>query len=426
MIALQTRAMLSRLRSELSYPVEYCWLLGLVFFLPMFEAPKNLCWAAYVLTWLYNRARSRDWGGRWNGWDSLIALWIASGYLGAAFAGIRYDEWSAANDILRYGSVLWLVKRSRYSEPAVLAILGVAAAATLLTLAWGYWRVFIANTKLWLELNSVGYFNHSAIYMAIVFGVALSFALAYWSRMGTAGRTLSGLCAVLLILSVFVTTSRGGAAAAVLLAATLILIYAARSGKSITKAFIGVFFGAVLLIAANPAILKKTEDQVESGQASSYRGKIWSNGLIEWRRFPLFGVGMGNFGHIKLEQLQDWSKSWTWNIRPSDDQVALAAPHAHSLYVNTLAERGLFGAGVLFLVLVAWGISLLASIPRAVDSPVRWTVFGGAFAAWFITVTAGVFNTTLHHEHGILSVLLLGLWLGFREARPDDRIPLQR
>src|SRR5205814_7189125 len=84
-------AMLSRFKPSLRYPVEFSWLLGLVFFLPLFEAPKNLCWLGYVLAWLYNRARDRSWGGAWDRWDSLIAVWIASGYLSAAFAGVHHD-----------------------------------------------------------------------------------------------------------------------------------------------------------------------------------------------------------------------------------------------------------------------------------------------------------------------------------------------
>jgi hypothetical protein len=68
--------------------------------LPLFEAPKNLCWLGYVLTWLYNRIGA--------------AIGRAVGPLGrldrvvdrpatavAAFAGIHYNEWSEANDILR-------------------------------------------------------------------------------------------------------------------------------------------------------------------------------------------------------------------------------------------------------------------------------------------------------------------------------------
>jgi len=71
---------------------EHAALVGLAFFLPLYEAPKNILWLAFVVLWLANRFRARDFGGRWDGWDTLIALWIASGYAAAAFAGIHGDE----------------------------------------------------------------------------------------------------------------------------------------------------------------------------------------------------------------------------------------------------------------------------------------------------------------------------------------------
>ena len=148
--------MLSRAGLELRYPIEFFWLIALVFFLPLFEVPKNLCWLGFVLAWLINRARARDWGGPWDRWDGLIATWIASAYVVAAFAGVRHDEWREANDVLRYGSVLWILKRSRYDERALLWILGTVVAATVLTLAWAYWRLYVTRAKAFLELNSVG------------------------------------------------------------------------------------------------------------------------------------------------------------------------------------------------------------------------------------------------------------------------------
>jgi hypothetical protein len=47
-----------------------------------------------------------------------------------------------------------------------------------------------------------------------------------------------------------------------------------------------------------------------------------------------------------------------------------------------------------------------------------WLLWGGAASAWLVTVGAGAVNTTLHHEHGILAMLLLGAWLcRLRERR---------
>jgi O-antigen ligase len=172
------------------------------------------------------------------------------------------------------------------------------------------------------------------------------------------------------------------------------------------------------MLASLPGVLDKTVDKTAEGIPLSYRDKIWSNALVEWRQFPVFGVGMGNFGGVSLEQLQQWNKSQNWTIRATAEG---AYPHAHSLYFTALAERGLAGLAVLLAVLVAWGVALGRGIPQARDPALDWALFGAALAAWLTTVIVGSVNTTLHHEHGILGALLLGIWLshGAPRGRPD-------
>jgi O-antigen ligase len=407
-------------RLELRYPVEFFWLLALVFFLPLFEAPKNICWLAYLLTWMYNRGRTRDWGGPWDRWDGLIALWIASAYLVAAFAGVHHDEWGEANDVVRYVSVLWTLKRSRYGERALLCILGVVVAATLVTLVWGYWRLVVAKTDETLVLNSVGHVNHSAVYMDMAFGVALSVTLSYWDRLNAAVRAALGLGVIALLVSVFVTDSRAAAGAAVLFAFALVAALGIRQRINTRKALLIAVLVIVSVVAALPGVLDKAVDRTARGLTLAYRDRIWSNALVEWRRFPVFGVGMGNFGRVPIAQLQEWNRSQGWSFRATAEGVN---SHAHSLYLTTLAERGLAGLGVLLAVLVASGIALWRGVPRAQDPPFLWALFGSALAGWLITVVVGLVNTTLHHEHGILAVLLFGIWLGNGAAYiPADRV----
>jgi O-antigen ligase len=409
-------------RTESQYPVEFSWLLGLAFFLPLLEAPKNLCWLGYALTWLYNRIRAREWGGPWDRWDGLIALWIASGYLAAAFAGIHHDEWNGATDVLRYGSVLWLIRRSRYDERALLWILGTVVVSTLITLFGGYWRVYIAKTHDTLELHSVGHVNHSAIYVAIVLGLTLSISIAYWRRIRFIGRVALSISVVALIVSVFVTESRAAVGAVVLFVVVLAVALGARGRVHACKGALVALLGIAIVFAAESSVLDKTIDRTERGLVFSFRDKIWSNALVEWRRFPWFGVGMGNFGRVNFEQLQEWNTTQNWSVRASAEGMN---SHAHSLYMTALAERGLIGLGVLMVVLFASGYALLRGVPHAQDPPRDWVLFGGALAGWLITVTVGLVNTTLHHEHGILSVLLFGLWLSHRAARvqPDRTSP---
>jgi hypothetical protein len=47
----------------------------------------------------------------------------------------------------------------------------------------------------------------------------------------------------------------------------------------------------------------------------------------------------------------------------------------------------------------------------------------GSMSAWLVTFGIGFFNTTFHHEHGILACLFLGLHLTFLNTH---RIKLER
>ena len=128
---------------------------------------------------------------------------------------------------------------------------------------------------------------------------------------------------------------------------------------------------------------------------------------------------MGNYGRITLERLRAWDDAAG---RPHDPAKYHLAAHGHSLYANALAERGLVGSAVLLAVLAAWGYSVMRYRPRRADPDEHWLVWGCATSAWLVTAVAGLVNTTLHHEHGLLAALMLGLWLSRRTGAPQALI----
>ena len=398
------------MKISLKYPIEFFLLAGLLIALPLLEAPKNIFWILFVVTWLINRFRAHDFGGPWDTWDSVIALWIVSGFLIAPFAGLPNSEWGGANDILRYGSILWAIKRSGYGREVLYRLLWIVIISTLIALAYGLWAFYVTHTRKALELHSVGHVNHSAIYLAISFGAALSLTLAYWRRLSWAMRLIAGAITLSLMVAILLTVSRAAGAMSFVLALILGIAWLRRSRLPL---LILLVVSALLGTAAyvnQIEVVRKQEGNVKAGNVLANRDVIWNTSLEAWKKYPLFGVGMHNYNQISMDKVKGWVEE---SGKPYDPSAYGGISHAHSLYFNTLAERGLVGSAVLLAVLATWLYWLIRHYPRREADDVEWALWGASLSAWLITTGIGFANTTLHHEHAILSVVLLGLWLTY-------------
>ncbi|MDA1107183.1 MAG: O-antigen ligase family protein [Proteobacteria bacterium] len=391
-------------------PAEFILLLGLVMALPLLEAPKNLLWGAWIITWLYHRVRDKDYGGPWDAWDSLIALLIASGYVGVAFAGLHNKEWGGANDILRYGSILWALKRSGYGEREFRWLIVTVIISTLIALGATLWGLYVSHSHGTLKLHSVGHVNHSAIYLAISYGIALAAVMAFWGRLGWMTRVAALFATGAFATGVFITSSRGAVGAMLVLTFFMSLAWSRRSKAIAAITMATLIATAYITYSSKVNVFTKHQGSVATDDVLSHRGEIWNAAVVTWRQFPLFGVGMGNYSQISTERIKQWVEASGRTYVASN---YLSYAHGHSLYLNTLAERGLFGLGVLVILLSAWFYGLLRYLPGVHDENMAWMLWGGSLSAWLVTVGVGTVNTTLHHEHAILSVLMLGTWLAY-------------
>ncbi|HYL89245.1 MAG TPA: O-antigen ligase family protein [Burkholderiales bacterium] len=381
----------------MSRRVETGLLLALCIFLPLYEAPKSLAWAGYVVAWLTNRALAHDFGGRWDAWDTVIALWLVSGFVIAPFAALHGGEWRAPLDVVRSASVLWMVKRSRFTEGELRALVGALIASAVIGLIMGLAQLWNGTTGR-LELNSVGHVNHTAIYLAIVFGVCAS-----WLFLGRQW-AMAGAVSLFVLVAIFVAASRGGVGAALLVLAALALAWWSRSRVPAAITAAVLVASAALATIGGAEVFEKQAESVQAGHdVLNFREEAWKLALSSWQAHPWFGIGMENFGQASREL--------------PTEQLRNLMPHAHNLYLNTLAERGLVGALPVFALLALWAWWLVTRRPRQGDADVEWLAWGGAASAWIVTVAVGLVNTTFHHEHGLLAVLLLGLWLPVSHRR---------
>lgn len=396
------------MKTNFKYPFEFFALVALVISVPLLEAPKNIFWLVFLFTWLFNRIQSKELGGHWDIWDSAIALWIGSAYFIAAFAGLHNSEWGGANDILRYGTILWLVKRSSYHRSELLWLSITIVFSTLVALNYGLWNLFITHAKHDLELNSVGHVNHSAIYIAISYGALLSLVLAYWKKTGITLQIIGVMLIMLFAIAVFISVSRSAVGVMLMLTFLIGLAWLKRSKIPLLILLAGTTILAGGAYINQVAVVQKQESNTKAGIVLAYRDQIWRTALVAWQEYPMFGVGMHNFNQISMDKVQFWLKKAG---KPYVASKYSGTSHAHSLYMNTLAERGLAGSAVLLSVLVLWLYWLIRYAPKSSDENLDWALWGGAFSAWFVTIGVGFVNTTLHHEHAILSMLLLGIWL---------------
>ena len=401
----------------MSRRLELGALVALAFFLPLYEGPKNVFCLLYLVVWIINRVRARDFGGRWDLWDSLLAAWLGSAVVAAVFAGLAGEEWRALVDLVRVGGVLWAVRRTRYDARELRWILGALVLSGVVGLGQAYVAI-VKGQEGGLQLNSVGHVNHSAIYIAIILGVCVSWVLARWQKWSPLARTVGAAVTLAVFGSLIYTASRGAIGMGFIVPLVLAAAWRPRWRAALpaTALVIAAVVAAGFLVRAE--VLVKQEALIEARNIFSNRIAIWHAAVHAWQRYPWAGVGVDNFKLITEERLREWR---TQAGEPFDAGTYAFFRHGHSLYFNTLAERGIVGFLPLMALLAALLLSLIRQRPGAADDDETWLIWGGAASAWIVTCGVGLVNTTLHHEHGILAALLLGLWLSRSQTPVADR-----
>lgn len=383
--------------------------------LPLVEAPKNVFWGLFVIVWLANSLRLRNVGQLAWQWDALFAALVAAPLLSMAHT-VYAPHWKELGDIAGYVSLGWILARTRVSGRQLLALCGALILATLAGVAQGAWMLAFDAHREWLQLNSVGHVNHSALYGAGVCVLAVALVASGREALGRKGWQLAVAAALLLLAAMVAFASRGAMIAAL---AGVMLVVACLARCSLRKAFsilfVALLFGAAgqwgmshLIGKGGQSLMEKTVTGFETGQVSSYRVQAVHTAVEMFRRYPLTGVGSGGFSSVSPEELAGWLRERGEEFVPAD---YLFSSHAHGLFPNTLAERGVVGFLVLLALLAAWSVALWQRRPGAEAAFAVRLSWGAGAAGWAVVFVGGLFNTTLHHEHGMLAMSFLGLLL---------------
>ncbi|MDD5462079.1 MAG: O-antigen ligase family protein [Methylococcales bacterium] len=389
--------------------VQSLSLLVIILTLPSFEAPKTVFLILFVTLFLLSH-RNLSAFKRWALGDCLLVAWMLVGFVVAAFAEVHHKEWSGASNALLIPLFLFCLKNSQFNNKEISLFLVSAILGTLLASIYGLWKLY-SHQKFFLELSSVGHVNHSSVYICIAYAIALAMTLtqSYSSHRFTWPLLIANV--IIFGSLIILSGSRGSALAMGIITLFYGLIWTRKSKKPLLILLMAALIvnGGVYLKKASMVqeTLEKTASNNSSFNSLDERVKIWNSALLVWRHNPVFGIGIKNFHQATPERQKNWL---TEENKIYTDKIYHPSSHGHSLYLNILAEQGLIGFSVIFMNLIYICYLLYRHMPKQEDRPMYWLLWLSAVGAMQVILINGIFNTTLHHEHGLLSVLIIGLW----------------
>lgn len=359
-----------------------------VFSLPVFETPKTVFLALGFLCFLIVHYKAEDLKKVLLMPDvraGFLALTLAA-VLSALFAKNPAKAVHGAVDFFRMYMLYAMVASDFSDEKSIKNIARALILSAALGAIWGMVKYSIIKGEP-VELNSVGHFNHSSIYLAMALIAAIAHIRRSETRAETYGFALPS--ALLLLAALGLTTSRATYAA--FFAAVAVIAAFNRGFRKIAMAA-AVIFIIVLIPLFVFTVGREAHFALATkgfSMKSLYsRADLWKFGLEIYKAHPIVGVGSKNF---QYENPADYGVSIP-DKNPS---------HPHNLYVNTLAQNGTIGfAALLFLFYLSF-----KAVIKNKDHPMQPAALG----ALVIVLTNGMLNTTLHSEHGMLFALMMSL-----------------
>lgn len=347
----------------------------------------------------------------------MMVYWILIGFIAAYFSGIDHKEWSGARNAALIPLFLFCLKHSILSEKQIKLLITSIIISTLLSLTEGYWQI-LKHQKAALELHSVGHVNHSAIYLALTYSAALAYTLALntpWYR-----RILPLSATIILFASIIISGSRASAFTVSLMSFSFAFIKFKQPKALLITACTLIILLVSALYINKATIVTKTISQVSSNSVLSARIKIWNTAILTWENNPVFGVGLKNYSEVTEEKIKSWLRQ---KKQPYAKDTYLPYSHAHSLFFSTLAEQGLVGLVSIFTILLYICFLLYEHRPAKTATDASYLIWLSAVGSMVVILINGLFNTTLHHEHGLLAILLIGLWWSQLQSHPNSLSP---
>ncbi len=254
-----------------------------------------------------------------------------------------------------------------------------------------------------LELKSIGHVNHSAIFMLLVFCVALisvpELKKIYEKYLGI---TITLIC----VFGIMVAGSRATMYLLPVAVFSILLYQFFYKQANLKTSFVLIILFSVISISYTYISVNITQDgriysQLTKGiTGSETRYPIFVSAVYTWLEYPFFGIGSGEFKII------DITKYFPGNVEVN-------VSHAHNTFLTFLTEKGV----IALLAYLVFQLSLFAKFIK------NFRQSSLVFLALLILVFQNVIslvNTTFHHENALLVQLFWGLALSYIERKDNS------
>ena len=419
--------------------IRFLFLIGLLITLPAFEALKNIFAILFVVSWVVVAKKNHYWGGRWRIIDSIFLLWILADIFVSINAIITHQlPGENLRDIIRFVLIAWVLSRTNFSKERLTQLALVAVVAVIVTLIYSYY----AGRGELEELYSVGHINHTAIYLVITYAISLALLLFNFSNLSSYQKITLVVTTLVLFFTTIDTESRAAFGLLIIINLLYFLYYLISVRKS---SLVVVVFGVIACIGilftqsqtanfkeihnmtiAFTDTLPISYNEQEHTLDTNTRNKIREFSYYAFKTSPLLGVGFKNFGQITMDDIKDEVLKDKGVL---DSELYLPSSHAHNVYYNYLVSGGLltFSIFMWFWFYIFWVIGKHVvlnnvRIYRNKFPENEWIVLS-AISVVLVDLVIGWVNTTLHHEHAILSMFVLGLLIAqFRMSESIEEL----
>jgi O-antigen ligase len=400
--------------------LELALLFLMLLSLPSLEAPKNIFLVLFVVTATIRQVKTKSLM-IWGHWDWMFLAVITSAFLSTIFAGLGPGhEWGGFRTLLAFMSIGWLISRSKYSSKQLGWIFWLSILSVLLPLFLGIVQYLVLHTKSSLELHSVGHVNHSAIYLTMIFGATFGLLLSFLKDSNAIKQTSLILLTTIFYVALLIGSSRAAVGIAIILTVLFSLIFL----RNLKLKLLSISFLTLLTLPTfflSSGVIDRQLQLQSTNQTLNGRAEIWHTTIEAARLYPLFGIGIDNRALVSEDMIIKSVESRHENFNKA--YYDFNFKHSHSFYLTNIAERGIIGFMVTICFILMWIQSLIKSYNQTKFSSQSTYLWMGSMSAWLVTFGIGFFNTTFHHEHGILACLFLGLHLTFLNTH---RIKLER